>query len=64
MNGMPDSTGSKKSSMASTPSRRTLLRNSRWQGRHFAAWEQPQALTEELRTGFKSLRSAVAKSAA
>ena len=25
-------------------------------GGHFAAWEQPKALTEELRTGFKSLR--------
>jgi pimeloyl-ACP methyl ester carboxylesterase len=26
------------------------------QGGHFAAWEQPKALTEELRAGFKSLR--------
>jgi pimeloyl-ACP methyl ester carboxylesterase len=26
-------------------------------GGHFAAWEQPKALTEELRTGLKSLRS-------
>jgi pimeloyl-ACP methyl ester carboxylesterase len=25
-------------------------------GTHFAAWEQPQAFTEELRTGFRSLR--------
>ena len=25
-------------------------------GGHFAAWEQPKALTEELRAGFKSLR--------
>jgi pimeloyl-ACP methyl ester carboxylesterase len=25
-------------------------------GTHFAAWEQPQALTEELRTSFRSLR--------
>ncbi len=25
-------------------------------GGHFAAWEQPQYLTEELRTGFRSLR--------
>src|SRR6185369_4001074 len=25
-------------------------------GGHFAAWEQPQLLTEELRAGFKSLR--------
>jgi pimeloyl-ACP methyl ester carboxylesterase len=25
-------------------------------GGHFAAWEQPQALTEELRTGLRSLR--------
>jgi pimeloyl-ACP methyl ester carboxylesterase len=33
-------------------------------GGHFAAWEQPELLTAELRTGFKSLRSAAAKSAA
>ena len=26
-------------------------------GGHFAAWEQPQLLVEEVRTGFKSLRS-------
>ncbi len=26
-------------------------------GTHFAAWEQPQLLTEDLRAGFKSLRS-------
>ena len=25
-------------------------------GGHFAAWEQPQFLTEELRVGFRSLR--------
>jgi pimeloyl-ACP methyl ester carboxylesterase len=25
-------------------------------GGHFAAWEQPQALSEELRTGFRSIR--------
>jgi pimeloyl-ACP methyl ester carboxylesterase len=25
-------------------------------GGHFAAWEQPQAFTEELRAGFRSLR--------
>jgi hypothetical protein len=25
-------------------------------GGHFAAWEQPRALTQELRTGLKSLR--------
>lgn len=25
-------------------------------GGHFAAWEQPQSLSEELRTGFRSLR--------
>ncbi len=31
-------------------------------GGHFAAWEQPQFLSEELRTGFRSLRSSVAKS--
>ena len=28
-------------------------------GGHFAAWEQPQLLTEELRTGFRPLRPAV-----
>ena len=33
-------------------------------GGHFAAWEQPQFFSEELRTGFRLLRSAVAKSAA
>jgi pimeloyl-ACP methyl ester carboxylesterase len=33
-------------------------------GGHFAAWEQPQLFSEEVRTGFKSLRLAVAKSAA
>ena len=26
-------------------------------GGHFAAWEQPKLLTEELRTCFRSLRS-------
>jgi len=26
-------------------------------GGHFAAWEQPQLFVEELRAGFKSLRS-------
>lgn len=26
-------------------------------GGHFAAWEQPKLLTEELRAGFKSLRA-------
>jgi pimeloyl-ACP methyl ester carboxylesterase len=26
------------------------------EGGHFAAWEQPEALTEEMRTGFRSLR--------
>jgi pimeloyl-ACP methyl ester carboxylesterase len=30
-------------------------------GGHFAAWEQPQFLSEEVRTGFRSLRSDVAK---
>jgi pimeloyl-ACP methyl ester carboxylesterase len=25
-------------------------------GGHFAAWEQPELLTQELRTAFKSLR--------
>jgi pimeloyl-ACP methyl ester carboxylesterase len=28
-------------------------------GGHFAAWEQPKLLTEEMRTGFRSLRQAV-----
>ena len=32
-------------------------------GGHFAAWEQPQLLSAELRTGFRSLRAAVAKAA-
>ena len=27
------------------------------EGGHFAAWEQPQALTEEVRAGFRSLRT-------
>ena len=27
-------------------------------GGHFAAWEQPKLFTEELRAGFRSLRSA------
>jgi pimeloyl-ACP methyl ester carboxylesterase len=30
-------------------------------GGHFAAWEQPQLFSEELRTGFRSLRSNLAK---
>jgi pimeloyl-ACP methyl ester carboxylesterase len=30
-------------------------------GGHFAAWEQPKLLSEEIRTGFRSLRSAGAK---
>jgi pimeloyl-ACP methyl ester carboxylesterase len=25
-------------------------------GGHFAAWEQPELLTEEIRVGFRSLR--------
>ena len=33
-------------------------------GGHFAAWEQPQLLAEDVRVGFRSLRSSVAKSAA
>jgi pimeloyl-ACP methyl ester carboxylesterase len=33
-------------------------------GGHFAAWEQPQLLSEEVRTGFRSLRSSAMKSAA
>jgi len=28
------------------------------EGGHFAAWEQPTLLTQELRTGFRSLRTA------
>jgi hypothetical protein len=31
---------------------------------NFAAWEQPQLFSEEVRAGFGSLRSGVAKSAA
>jgi pimeloyl-ACP methyl ester carboxylesterase len=31
-------------------------------GGHFAAWEQPKLFTEEVRAGFRSLRSGVAKS--
>ena len=31
-------------------------------GGHFAAWEQPQLLSEDVRAGFRSLRSGVAKS--
>jgi pimeloyl-ACP methyl ester carboxylesterase len=31
-------------------------------GGHFAAWEQPQLLSEEIRTGFRSLRSSIANS--
>jgi len=33
-------------------------------GGHFAAWEQPQLLSEEIRTGFRPLRSVAVKSAA
>ncbi|MGA9718015.1 MAG: epoxide hydrolase [Acidobacteriaceae bacterium] len=33
-------------------------------GGHFAAWEQPQLFSEEVRAGFRSLRSDVAKSEA
>jgi hypothetical protein len=32
-------------------------------GGHYAAWEQPRLFSEEVRAGFKSLRSGVAKSA-
>src|ERR1700690_3667699 len=31
-------------------------------GGHFAAWEQPQLLSEEVRAGFRSLRSGMTKS--
>ena len=30
-------------------------------GGHFAAWEQPKLFSEEIRAGFRSLRSAAAK---
>jgi hypothetical protein len=33
-------------------------------GGHFAAWEQPKLLSEEVRAGFRSLRSGVGQSAA
>jgi pimeloyl-ACP methyl ester carboxylesterase len=33
-------------------------------GGHFAAWEQPQLFSEEVRAGFRSLRSAAVNSAA
>jgi len=33
-------------------------------GGHFAGWEQPQLLSEEVRAGFRSLRSGMAKAAA
>ena len=33
-------------------------------GGHYAAWEQPQLFSEEVRAGFRSLRSHAAKSAA
>jgi pimeloyl-ACP methyl ester carboxylesterase len=33
-------------------------------GGHFAAWEQPQLFSEELRTGFRSVRSGAVKLAA
>jgi pimeloyl-ACP methyl ester carboxylesterase len=33
-------------------------------GGHFAAWEQPQLLSEEIRVGFRSLRAGMAKAAA
>jgi pimeloyl-ACP methyl ester carboxylesterase len=32
-------------------------------GGHFAAWEQPQFLSEEVRAGFRSLRKEAAKAA-
>jgi hypothetical protein len=31
-------------------------------GGHFAAWEQPQLFSEEVRAGFRSLRTSMAKS--
>jgi pimeloyl-ACP methyl ester carboxylesterase len=32
-------------------------------GGHFAAWEQPKLFSEEVRVGFRSLRSDMAKAA-
>ena len=32
-------------------------------GGHFAAWEQPKLFSEEVRAGFRSLRSGVTKAA-
>jgi hypothetical protein len=37
-------------------------RNNSGKGGHYAAWEQPQLFSEEVRAGFRSLRSGVAKS--
>jgi hypothetical protein len=37
--------------------RRNAHYNKLPKGGHFAAWEQPQLLTEEMRVGFRSLRS-------
>lgn len=59
-----------KSTTASGRARRACLRrglahyNKLDRGGHFAAWEQPQLFSNEMRTAFKSLRSDVAKSAA
>jgi len=33
-----------------------LLYNGHTKGGHFAAWEQPQAIVDDLRAGFRSLR--------
>ena len=33
-----------------------VLYNRHPKGAHFAAWEQPQAITDDLRAGFRSLR--------
>ena len=35
-------------------------RPTRGRGGHFAAWEQPQLFSEEVRAGFSSVRSRVA----
>jgi len=33
-------------------------------GGHFAAWEEPQTFSEEVRAGFRTLRSGAMKSTA
>ena len=43
---------------------RLIYYNKLDKGGHFAAWEQPKLFSEEVRAGFRSLRSGVAQSAA